>query len=155
MGKGSKYFELKELSRILGVSDKVDFCGFTSDITPYLNCFDLNLNCSRGTETSSLAISEGMSIGLPCVASDWGGNPHMVHDGYNGFIFPTDDFLCLADRIEKLCKDKELYTQMSENSYKRYCEEFTADKMTRLTEKLYMDLYSSYQESNREEAIAK
>ena len=141
VGKGSKCLELKELSRSLGIAEKVKFIGFVNDVGPYFNCFDLNINCSRGTETSSLAISEGMSIGLPCVASDWGGNPHMVRDGYNGFIFPVDNFIRLSELIEKLYEDKMLYKQLSENAYRRYCEEFTADNMTRKTEELYMKLY--------------
>ena len=141
VGKGSKYLELKDLSSSLGIYNKVKFIGFVNDVGPYFNCFDLNINCSRGTETSSLAISEGMSIGLPCIASDWGGNPYMVRDGYNGFVFPVDNFIRLSELIEKLYDDKTLYKQLSENSYRRYCEEFTADKMTRKTEELYMRLY--------------
>ena len=47
----------------------------------------------------------------------------------------------LSELIEKLYDDKTLYKQLSENSYRRYCEEFTADKMTRKTEELYMRLY--------------
>ena len=141
VGKGSLDTKLRELSDALGISSNVMFCGFAEDVTPYLNCFDLNVNCSRGTETSSLALSEGMSIGLPCIASDWGGNPYMVKDGYNGFIFKTDDFLSLADRIELLSTDKDLYKRMSENAYRRYCDELTAERMTRKTEELYSKLY--------------
>ena len=155
IGKGSRFFELKELAYGLGISDRVKFVGFVRDVTQYLNCFDLNLNCSRGTETSSLAISEGMSLGIPCIASSWGGNPHMVQDGHNGFIFPVDDFIRLAELIETLCGNKTLYFQMRENSYKRYCEEFTAKTMTCLTEKLYMNLYLKHQDKRSEEAIAK
>ena len=140
VGKGSLENELKALADALGISSKVKFCGFASDVTPYINCFDLNINCSRGTETSSLALSEGMSIGLPCIASDWGGNPYMVKNGYNGFIFKTDDFLSLANCIELISSDKVLYQRMTENSYKRYCDELTAEKMTRKTEKLYSEL---------------
>ena len=143
VGKGSQSAELKGLADALGISKNVMFCGFASDVTPYLNCFDVNINCSRGTETSSLALSEGMSIGLPCIASDWGGNPYMVKDGYNGFIFPTDDFLSLAKSIERLASDKELYKRMSKNSYERFCDELTAEKMTQRTEELYSRLYTS------------
>ena len=142
VGKGSQSAELKGLADALGISKNVMFCGFASDVTPYLNCFDVNINCSRGTETSSLALSEGMSIGLPCIASDWGGNPYMVKDGYNGFIFPTDDFLSLANRIELLSNDKELYKRMSNNAYERFSNELTAEKMTRQTEALYSNLYA-------------
>ena len=143
VGKGSREDELKALADALGISSNVRFCGFAKDVTPYLNCFDANINCSRGTETSSLALSEGMSIALPCIASDWGGNPYMVKDGYNGFIFPTDDFLCLAERIEQLACDRHLYQEMSKNAYERYCDELTAEKMTRRTEWLYGELYKA------------
>lgn len=147
VGKGSAEEKLKELSDSLGISQRVKFCGFACDVTPYLNCFDLNLNCSRGTETSSLAISEGMSIGLPCVASSWGGNPYMVWDGYNGFIYPVDDASALADRIEKLKGDRELYLSMSKNALVRYNEELNAAQMTKKTEQIYSDLFECY--SNR------
>ena len=64
----------------------------------------------------------------------------MVKNGYNGFIFKTDDFLSLANCIELISSDKVLYQRMTENSYKRYCDELTAEKMTRKTEKLYSEL---------------
>ena len=147
VGKGSLDVYLRDLCEALGISSRVKFLGFASDITPYINCFDVNLNCSRGTETSSLAISEGMSIGLPCVASDWGGNPYMVRDGYNGFIFPTDDFLALARCIEKLRKNDELYKEMSANAMTRYSEELNANKMVKETEALYCKLYDRIEES--------
>ena len=67
----------------------------------------------------------------------------MIKHGYNGFIFPTDDFLSLANRIELLKNNKELYTKMSKNSYERFCHELTAEKMTRNTEALYSQLYES------------
>ena len=155
VGKGSLSIELKELSNALGISDRVKFCGFASDITPYVNCFDLNINCSRGTETSSLSLSEGMSIGLPCIASDWGGNPYMVKDGNNGFVYPTDDFFALAKRISQLHDDKSLYDKMSENAYKRFCDELTAERMTRKTEALYEELFLLSDQSRTADAIAK
>ena len=155
VGTGSQKYNLKELADALGVSAKVKFCGFQNDITPYLNCFDVNINCSRGTETSSLALSEGMSIGLPCVASDWGGNPYMVKNGYNGMIYPTDNFISLADCIARIHDDAELYNIFSENAVIRYEEELTATKMTMKTEKLYEELFLTSCQRREAEAIAK
>jgi len=141
LGKGSLEEELRGLARSLGISERVRFCGFLQDITPYINCFDLNINCSRGTETSSLALSEGMSIGLVSVVSDFGGNPYMIKDGYNGLIYKTDDFCALADKIEILMKDRELYKKMSDNALERYKNELNAENMARKTEKLYRTLF--------------
>lgn len=141
LGSGSCENSLKEFSDILGVSDRVKFYGFISDITPYVNCFDLMINCSRGTETSSLALSEGMSISLPCVVSDWGGNPYMVSDGVNGLVFRTDNFVELASKIEYMKKNGEEYKRMSQNAYMRYCSELNAENMARKTEELYSSLF--------------
>jgi glycosyltransferase involved in cell wall biosynthesis len=141
LGSGSCESTLRELADLLGISDRVKFYGFISDITPYVNCFDLMINCSRGTETSSLALSEGMSISLPCVVSDWGGNPYMVCDGENGLVFRTDNFVELASEIEYMKNNVEEYKRMSQNAYSRYCSELNAKNMARKTEELYSSLF--------------
>ena len=68
----------------LGLEDSVRFLGFVSDVAPLLSVLDLQLNASYGTETSSLSILEGMSMGLPAVVSDYGGNPWLIDDGEIG-----------------------------------------------------------------------
>lgn len=144
MGSGSLEYELKELAASLGISDKVIFTGFCKGVEKYFNCFDLNVNCSCGTETSSLALSEGMSIGLPAVASSYGGNPYMIRDGENGYIYPVGDFYALSEKIEKIAKDRELYERMSRSAYERYATELNSKKMTAETEAFYSELYSAH-----------
>lgn len=141
LGSGSCEASLMELASRLGISDRVRFFGFVSDITPYVNCFDLVVNCSRGTETSSLALSEGMSISLPCVVSDWGGNPYMVFDGVNGLVFSTDNYLQLASKIEYMKNNDGEYGKMAENAYFRFKNELNAENMARKTEELYSSLF--------------
>lgn len=143
-GKGSREKELRCLCHALGIDENVLFCGFIKDVTDFFNCIDLNVNCSRGTETSSLALSEGMSIGLPAVASDYGGNPYMVRDGENGLIFKTDDFYGLSKCIYTLSHDSELYKRMSEGAIRRFDEELNSKIMTEKTEELYKRLYNEY-----------
>ena len=141
LGSGSCEEALKGLCARLGISDRVKFFGFVSDITPYINCFDLVINCSRGTETSSLALSEGMSISLPCVVSDWGGNPYMVFDGVNGLVFGTDNFIELASKIEYMKNNDAEYRRMSGNAYFRFKNELNAENMARKTEEFYSSLF--------------
>ena len=141
VGGGSLEDELKEFARNLGIADKVIFTGFSDDIEKYFNCFDLNVNCSVGTETSSLALSEGMSIGLPAVASSYGGNPYMIKHGENGFIYPVGDFYSLAQMIRRIAEDRELYERMSRAAYERYASELNSKKMTAETEAYYRELY--------------
>jgi len=97
VGDGSQREALIKLCRKLGVFDKVIFCGFSNDVAPFMNIADININCSIGTETSSLSLSEGMSLGLPAVVSDYGGNPYMVRHGVNGFVCTQGDYLKMSE----------------------------------------------------------
>ncbi|MBR6680088.1 MAG: glycosyltransferase [Clostridia bacterium] len=142
MGSGSLEKELKERARALGIDKRVRFLGFIWDIAPYMNIADINVNCSVGTETSCLALSEGMSLSKPAVASDYGGNPYMIKDGENGFLYPMTDVKKLSLAIARLSNDKKLYSVMSEASKKRFDGELNAAEMSRKTYAFYEELLS-------------
>ena len=137
IGGGTCEAELKQQAADLGITDKVIFTGFVDDVAPYYNIMDLNLNCSVGTETSSLALSEGFSLCVPAVASDYGGNPYMVTDGVNGFIVPERNPDAMAEKIILLIEDRELLAKLSAGAREMYEKKFTAAVMTRQLEALY------------------
>ena len=144
IGDGSEREALYRLARALEIEDKVIFTGFTDEVERYMNCLDLNVNCSVGTETSSLALSEGMSIGLPSVASSYGGNPYMVHHGENGFIYDMGDPIHLAEMISQIANDESLYLKMSRAALDRYKTELNSHQMTESTENFYKELYREH-----------
>lgn len=137
VGGGTEEDNLKSLVRELGIDEYIRFIGFVKDVYLYMNITDINVNCSIGTETSSLALSEGMSLGIPSIVSDYPGNVYMVHQGENGLIYPRQDHKMLARKIDILLKDKALYSHISENAKIRFENEFNAKKMAFLTEKYY------------------
>ena len=139
VGEGSERKNLEWLSKKLGIADRVIFAGFCENVAEYMSIFDINVNCSVGTETSSLALSEGMSLSLPAVASDYGGNPYMIQNGVNGFLYPQRDAVSLAKRIIEL-ENENLYATFSKNAYERFLSELNCARMTRLTEELYKKL---------------
>jgi glycosyltransferase involved in cell wall biosynthesis len=78
---------------------------------------------------------EAMSAGIPVIGSDVGGIPHIVRDGVNGFVFPSEDVDALEDRLRRLLSDQELRDTMGKRGRKmaeqefsesRYVEQFTA-----------------------------
>lgn len=138
IGGGSCENELRQKAEDLGISDRVIFTGFVSDVAPYYNIMDLNINCSIGTETSSLALSEGFCLSVPAVASTYGGNPYMVTDGVNGFLVPERDPSSLAGKICLIEEDDALRKELSEGARRLYEEKFTASVMTRQLEALYI-----------------
>ena len=142
VGSGSCEEQLKQMCREKEIADRVIFTGFAKDITPLINITDINVNCSHGTETSSLSLSEGMSIGIPAVVSNYGGNPYMVEDGVNGFVYPVSDSLRLAYLLEKIAEDDRLRKIMSRNARRRFERELNAEKMTEATYDYYTQLRS-------------
>lgn len=138
-GRGSLDTELRQLTERLGISKRVVFAGFCPDIAPYMNISSVNVNCSVGTETSSLALSEGMSLGLVMVVSDYGGNGAMVRDGVDGFVVPPADPAALANVLARLESDPQLLCDMGCAAEASFLARFTAERMTRQLENFYMD----------------
>lgn len=147
VGDGSYENELKSYAKKLKVDDIICFTGFCRDVSPIFNITDVNVNCSLLSETSSLALCEGMSLGIPSVASDCSGNSYMVKNAVNGLLFPVGNADALAESLSRLYRDKALYEKCSVGAHKRYTEEFSAkimaQKMTVLYKKQYRKAHKS------------
>lgn len=138
-GTGSYEGHLKEKVKELGLSDTVIFTGFITDVDKLMSITDIQANASYGTEATSLALLEGMSIGVPAVVSDFGGNPGVIKDGENGFVVAKQNSVALKDGLKKLLEDSELYQKMSQRSKEIFNETFTSRIMTKNTEDIYSE----------------
>ena len=143
IGDGTQTERYRSLARALGVEDTVIFTGFVSDMAPYYALMQLNVNASFGTETSSLSLSEGMSAGVPALASDFGGNPRMITPGVNGYLFPPRDDESLASALLYLYADRAKREALSQGARRLYLEKFTAPAMVRRVEGLYRRLVAT------------
>ena len=139
VGGGSLEKFLRAYAKKLKIERSVIFTGFVNDVTPFMNVTDINVNCSVGTETSSLSISEGLSLGIPCVASDYGGNPYMVKNAANGYIFAQKNPYELAEKIIRL-ENSHIYKRVSICAKKRFFCELNANRMANDTDALYLSL---------------
>ena len=139
-GTGSYEPKLREKVKNMGLDGKVIFTGFIKDIESLMKITDIQINASYGTEATSLALLEGMSLGIPAVVSDFGGNPGVIKNGENGFVVPKQNAEALATGINRLLNDEKLYKKMSEKAIDIFNTTFTAEAMTRSTEALYDEL---------------
>ncbi len=139
-GTGSYEEHLKEKVRKMNRQEQIIFTGFISDVDKLMSITDIQVNASYGTEATSLALLEGMSLGIPAVVSDFGGNTGVIADGENGFVVPKQNSRALAEKLKILLNDSSLYEKMSEKSKAIFHKTFTADAMTRATEKVYLGL---------------
>lgn len=139
-GTGETEKAVREQISAYGLEDRVIMLGFVKDMAPLMNLMDVQVNCSFGTEATSLSLLEGMSLGKPAVVSEFGGNPGVIMDGINGFLTPVRNVGILANRLKKLLTDQNLYDTLSDNCKKVYALKFTAQLNTAAVEKIYTSL---------------
>ena len=148
IGTGALEEELKNTVKSKGLEDTVIFTGFIKNVNEILSIIDLQVNASFGTEATSLSLLEGMSLGIPAVVSNYGGNPGVITHGENGYIFRLKDSDDLASYIIKLMDDKDTYDYMKNRSveisvsythldvYKRQLWDLPAERETPLKMKV-------------------
>ncbi len=140
VGTGPNEGELKKYVEEKSLTDTVIFTGFINDVRRILGIMDIQANASYGTEATSLALLEGMSLGIPAVVSNYGGNPGVITHGENGFIFKLKNSSDMAEYIEILMTDKEKYDYMTKRSFEIYEEKFTAKIYAKNIENVYADV---------------
>ncbi len=140
IGTGALEEELKNTVKSKGLEDTVIFTGFIKNVNEILSIIDLQVNASFGTEATSLSLLEGMSLGIPAVVSNYGGNPGVITHGENGYIFRLKDSDDLASYIIKLMDDKDTYDYMKNRSVEIFNQKFTAEIYARNIENVYTEL---------------
>ncbi len=139
-GTGDMEAKIKQQIEENGLSDDVLMLGFLTDVEPLMNIIDVQVNCSFGTEATSLSLLEGMSLGKPAVVSDFGGNPGVIKNGRNGFVVPTHNAAAIADGIAELFCNEDLYQKMCDESREIFKNTFTAKKYAQNIDGIYLNL---------------
>lgn len=98
IGAGGEMQELQNLVRQQGLEDRTVFTGFQTDSEAWISCLDV-LTLPSLTEGTPMTLLEGMSLGVPVIASAVGGVPDVVRDGVNGFLVAPGDVEGLSRKI--------------------------------------------------------
>jgi glycosyltransferase involved in cell wall biosynthesis len=139
-GDGEMLEELQALSRELGIEDRTHWLGLVPDPTSLLQASDLFLLSTVG-EAFGLVLAESMACGVPVVGSQSGGIPEVVVDGETGLLVPPLRPELFADAIERLGKDKEMWSRLSRQGIQRVHEQFSMEKTVSATMGIYESLW--------------
>ncbi len=101
VGDGEERKNIESKIDSLDIRDKVRLTGYQSDPSAYLSLFDIFLLSSL-SEGTSMTLLESLSLGIPCIVTDAGGNPEIIQHGVCGLVTPNDDALSFSKAIEKL-----------------------------------------------------
>ncbi|MCA9726580.1 MAG: glycosyltransferase [Candidatus Eisenbacteria bacterium] len=136
VGDGDRMESCRQLARDRHVEDRVLFLGHRADVREILGASDVFVLNSK-SEGMSNALLEGLAAGLPCVATDVGGNPELVQEGENGFLVPPRQPAPLLRALLPLVSDAVLRERMGGASRARAVAEYSLEAMVRRTEAIY------------------
>lgn len=137
IGTGSYEEQLKKKVKELGIEDIVIFTGFIQNVEEILNIVDIQVNASYVSETTCLSLLEGMSLGIPAVATNCGGTKQVIRTGENGILIRKNEVMQVIDGIEWMLKDKERFEYMKKKSVEIYNNEFNSKIYAQNFEKVY------------------
>lgn len=131
--------ELNSLAASLGIADSIRFvsgCKTVSSFLKGVDCFCLTSH----SEGFSNALIEGMATGLPCVATEVGGNGEAIVDGISGLLVPPGDHAAVAARILELLKNPGYARLLGNAARERVRNNFSTEIMVARIISLYEGL---------------
>jgi glycosyltransferase involved in cell wall biosynthesis len=108
---------LQELVGRLKLGDSIEFLGHVDNtmLLDQMRSCSLLVLFSR-EETSPMVIAQAMAVGKPVVASNVGGIPEMIQNGYTGFLVKSGDEEALGKRLVELMQSPDLCYRMGQNA---------------------------------------
>ncbi len=115
------YKKLVEIVRKLKIEEKIFFHGYIDkeELKQFCQGADIFVLPSV-VEGFGAVLLEVMSAGLPIVASNVGGIPELIKDGYNGVLVPPKEGSSLANAINSLIRSPSLRKQYGMNGYEYF-----------------------------------
>ena len=140
VGKDTDGPEAREKVRTLGLEGRVTLAGFRTDMPEVISLLSLTVLSSLAGEGFSGVLREAMSMGVPVVATDVGGNKESVEDGATGLLAPPGDADALARAMGRMLSDGTLAKSCAAEAQRRVREKYSIDAMTSKTMALYRKL---------------
>lgn len=136
VGDGPERHRAEVMVSEMKLNHNAHFTGFRRDIPFLLRCSDA-LVLSSESESAPLTLLEGMSSGLPVIATRVGGIPEIVEDGENGLLIPPHSPEAIAEKILGLKADQEMRVRLGTAARKTVMERYTAEKVLSQYEQVY------------------
>lgn len=142
VGDGELREEITDLIMQKGLAEKILITGWTDEVDKYISIFDVALLTSSW-EGFGLVLLEYMARGKPIVASNVGGIPSAVENGFNGILAECNNVDSFIKAILKLKNNSELRDRFVENGYIILNNKFNIKNVVSEHEKIYQEIVNS------------
>ena len=135
VGDGPLRGRLEEQAAGSHLGEVVQFLGDRSDVPSLLAASDIFVLPSR-YEGLPMTLLEAMAAGLPCVATDVGGNGELVDHSVTGWLVAQENPRELANRLGVLIEDGALRRRLGRAAREK-AQRFDLDRMVARTFEVY------------------
>lgn len=120
LGEGPEASSLQALSDSLGLSQMVRFCGALTapEVLERLAHAHV-LALPSEYEGLSHTLLEACAAGVPCIASECGGNPEVIEHERSGLLVPYGDVLRLREALQRLQTAEDLRFALAQGAKAR------------------------------------
>jgi len=138
VGDGPNLEDLKKMAEGLGIQEHIIWSGAKTpdEVWRLYSIMDV-LAVPSIFEGFGLTAAEGMSAGLPVVASDVDGLREVVEDGVTGYLVPVNDDRALAQRLIQLLNNPEQAQAMGRNGRDRVSRIFSMERFKESIQAVY------------------
>lgn len=140
MGDGLMLNYLQAMAKVLGIEKDVIFVGNINGIRKTMYYKSADIFCLPSVmESFGIVNLEAMACSIPIIASNTGGIPDIVKQGYNGILVEPRNDVAMANAIARLLDDENLAKKMGERGNK-LVKEYTWEKIAERTYKVYNEV---------------
>ena len=136
VGDGEEGESLRALAATLGISDRVHFLGWRTDVPELIASFDV-LALTSWSEGLPLVVLEAMSAGVPVVSTAVGDVARVLDAGTAGTVVPIDDAGALATELVRLAADARVRRSLGDAGRARVLAHYSHRAMV----DAYVDAY--------------
>jgi glycosyltransferase involved in cell wall biosynthesis len=140
---------LRNLTKKLGLQDRVIFAGPRRDIPEVMGAIDIFLFTSIWGEGFGVSLIEAMASGRPIIAANVGATREIIADRVTGLLpspkvwMPETDHLdaaALAEAADFLLRNPDVRQQLGQEARRQAVKRFSMPSWIKSTEDLYRDM---------------
>ncbi len=138
-GAGPEEQNLKQQCRELGLTGRVRFLGWRTDVTSLMKTADVFVCPSRHEGLGSI-VMESWAHDCPIVATDSQGPGEVIESGITGLLTPVDQVQALAETLKEVLLDEKLRNDLSRNAKRHYDKHYSRKVIVGQYEQFYDEI---------------
>jgi glycosyltransferase involved in cell wall biosynthesis len=139
VGDGELWDQLHVDVTSRGLSQRVHFAGWRTDLAAVYWDLDLVVCCSRN-EGTPVSLIEACAARRAVIGTQVGGIPDIIAAGVNGLLVPSGDARALAAALQELIADPDRRRSMGLAGQQMVMERHSAERMVRELKEIYTGL---------------